>query len=43
MVENKSPICELCGKHADEEPLGCKHYPFMPAANKQPTEETQYD
>lgn len=23
----KSQICEICGKHAEVEPLGCKHYP----------------
>lgn len=37
MVENKSPICELCGKNKEAIPLGCKHYPFVPAVNKQPT------
>lgn len=26
MVENKSAICEIFGKHAD---LGCKHYPRL--------------
>lgn len=27
MVSNKSQVCEICGKHAEVEPLGCKHYP----------------
>ena len=27
MVINKNPICEICGKHAEVEPLGCTHYP----------------
>ena len=25
----KSPICEICGKHAEVEPLGCAHYPAV--------------
>lgn len=29
-VNNKSPICEICGKHAEAIPLGCKHYPNIP-------------
>ncbi len=26
----KNLVCEICGKHAEVEPLGCAHYPNRP-------------
>ena len=26
----KNKICEICGKHAERLPMGCRHYPLPP-------------